>query len=202
MSEGIVYVLTHPAMDGYVKIGRTVNLQDRLGNLFNTSVPAPFDCYYAARVADMETVEQRIHEAFGDRRVHPRREFFIADPHRILAVLEMVALENVTPTDSPEPDDAKAVDKANKDQVRRQRINFADLGIELGTELTFAKRPEVTCTVASDGPPRVEFNGRLTALSESAQEVLGTTYGVNGNLHWCYEGETLSERRERLLDDN
>jgi len=34
---GIVYVLVNPAFDSYVKVGRTVNLEQRLRSLDNTS---------------------------------------------------------------------------------------------------------------------------------------------------------------------
>ena len=38
----IVYVLTNPAMPGFVKIGYTTDIQARLKQLHNTSVPVPF----------------------------------------------------------------------------------------------------------------------------------------------------------------
>ena len=196
MSEGIVYVLTHSAMDGYVKIGRTDNLPERLRNLFNSSVPAPFDCYFAARVADMETVERSLHEVFGDKRVHPRREFFTADPHRVRVALQMVALDEVTPGGIAEPEDVAAAAKVNEARERRDRFNFEEVGVAVGTVLTFIDQPEVTCTTVSDNPPRVEFNDQVTSLSRSAQEVLGKDYGVNGILYWCYGEETLSEIRD------
>lgn len=48
---GIVYVLTNPAFDSYVKIGRTIDLEQRLRQLDNTSVPLPFRCVYAVEEA-------------------------------------------------------------------------------------------------------------------------------------------------------
>ena len=196
MSEGIVYILTHSAMDGYVKIGRTDNLPERLRSLFNSSLPAPFDCYYAARVSDMETVERSLHEVFGDRRVHPRREFFIADPHRVRAALQMVALAEVNAAGASEQDDVAAAVKADEVRERKEKFSFADVDMDAGTVLTFLDRPEVTCTVVSQRPPRVEFAGRVMSLSGSAREVLEKNYGVNGILYWCHGGETLSEIRE------
>ena len=50
MSEGIVYVLTNPAMPRMVKIGRTGReIGARLSDLYTTGVPLPFECEYAAR---------------------------------------------------------------------------------------------------------------------------------------------------------
>ena len=75
-NTGIVYVLENPAMPGYIKLGRTDNLIQRMQSLFDTSVPVPFTCYYAARVEDPARVERSLFEVFGDKRSHPRREFF------------------------------------------------------------------------------------------------------------------------------
>ena len=51
MSEGIVYVLTNPAMPGMVKIWKTGReVEARLNDLYTTGVPLPFECTYAARV--------------------------------------------------------------------------------------------------------------------------------------------------------
>ena len=64
---GIVYVLTNAAMPGLVKIGITENnVEDRIRGLDNTSVPVPFECFYAAQVAEPAKVERALHEAFGN----------------------------------------------------------------------------------------------------------------------------------------
>jgi hypothetical protein len=38
----IIYILTNPAMEGYVKVGKTRNLRQRVRALDNTSVPLSF----------------------------------------------------------------------------------------------------------------------------------------------------------------
>lgn len=88
--EGIVYALENPAMPGYVKIGMTDNLDQRMRQLFGSSaVPVPFTCYYAARVQNPVSVERSLHEIFGDKRAHPRREFFeINDPNRVATAIQ------------------------------------------------------------------------------------------------------------------
>ena len=61
--EGIVYILTSPAMPGLVKIGKTsrTSVHDRLTQLYSTGLPLPFECEYAARVADAGAVEHALH---------------------------------------------------------------------------------------------------------------------------------------------
>ena len=81
MTEGIVYVLTNPAMPGIVKIGKTTRgVSARLNELYSTGVPLPFRCAYAARVEDESKVERAFHQAFGPDRINPRREFFDIEP--------------------------------------------------------------------------------------------------------------------------
>jgi hypothetical protein len=66
----VVYVLTNVEMPGLVKIGITNGaVSDRVKGLDNTSVPVPFECFYAAEVSDAAKVERAIHEAFDDHRV-------------------------------------------------------------------------------------------------------------------------------------
>jgi hypothetical protein len=49
----IVYVLVNRAMPDLVKIGKTErDIESRIKGLDTTSVPLPFECYYAAKVLD------------------------------------------------------------------------------------------------------------------------------------------------------
>ena len=96
----IVYVVTNPAMPGYVKIGRTFrnDVEQRLKELSNaTGVPMPFKCLYAAEVDDAAKVEQAFHDAFDCDRPNPKREFFTTDPKRIISLLKGIAKSDVTP---------------------------------------------------------------------------------------------------------
>ena len=82
--QGIVYVLTNEAMPGYVKVGKNDSIDRRLRDLDWTNLPLPFECFYAAKVADASFVESQLHEAFGYNRVRARREFFRISPERLL----------------------------------------------------------------------------------------------------------------------
>ena len=96
----IVYVFTNPAMPDYVKIGKTSknNVRQRLKELSNpTGVPMPFECLYAAEVADATKVEEAFHDAFDCDRPNKKREFFTTDPKRIITLLKRIAITDVTP---------------------------------------------------------------------------------------------------------
>jgi hypothetical protein len=45
--SNIVYLLTNPSMPDIVKIGFTSDLTVRMRSLYSSSVPVPFECYFA-----------------------------------------------------------------------------------------------------------------------------------------------------------
>ncbi len=200
-----VYILTNEAMPGIVKIGITsVGIPERMQSLDGTSVPLPFDCYYAARVEDMTRVERALHTAFGEHRVRAGREFFYLDPYRARAVLELLALEDVTPREDviQEASDREALDQARR---MRPRFEFSLAGVPVGAELVFARGEGITATVVDNR--HIAFRGEVMTLSAAAGFILtemglrtpGATgslsAGVAGPLYWLYEGMTLDERR-------
>ena len=197
---GIVYVLQNPAMPGYVKIGMTDNLDQRMQQLFNSSVPAPFICHYAARVQNPARVERALHEIFGDKRAHPRREFFeIDDPNRVAAAIKLAQIENVTPTNGgADKEDTDAVARATARAEKKGNFNFEMLNIPVGAELRFVDDDDVICTVIGRNPPTVEFNGDAQSLSSATTKAKGSRWPLRGALYWRFECETLQERRERL----
>lgn len=195
-----VYILTNEAMPDMVKIGMTsVGIPDRMRSLDNTSVPLAFECYYAARVEDMNRVEAALHTAFGDKRVRATREFFRVDPYRAKAVLELLAIEDVTPREEveTEPGDVEAIQHARR---MRPRFEFPMADVPIGAELTFARGEGLTATVIDNRT--IEFRGENTSLSAAAKEILQslgyTSPQVQGTAYWLYEGQTLDERRREL----
>ena len=131
----IVYVLVNEAMPGYVKVGITDNIEQRMRSLDTTATPLPFECFYAATVQDASFVEQQIFEAFADSRVRKNREFFRIAPERIAAVVKLRELEDVTPRSDvvENEDDQRALDEA---RVVEERPSPA----ERRASLTWAKR--------------------------------------------------------------
>ncbi|NTW46266.1 MAG: GIY-YIG nuclease family protein [Candidatus Moranbacteria bacterium] len=191
----IIYILINEAMPGYVKIGRTTNLEQRIRSLDTTGVPLPFECFYACTVKDAGFVEGQLHDAFMDHRVRSSREFFEIAPERAVAALRLAEVENVTPKkDIVETiEDQQALNQA---RARRPDFRFKMVDIPVGAELEFSRDKSIKATVLENG--QINFNGEIITLSRAAQKILGLSYGVQGPAYWMYDGETLDERRKRM----
>jgi len=197
--SNIVYVLTNPSIPDIVKIGMTTDLTTRMRSLYNSSVPVPFECYFACTVKDMSFVEKQLHDGFDDFRVNPKREFFRVDPERVVSILKMVMIEDVTPKEDIVEDeiDQRSLDKEKK---VRGRFNFDMINVPVGSILTFVKDPTITSVVIDKH--KIEFEDEINSLSSSTLKIvhrMGYTWKqVSGPTYWMYEGETLNERRSRM----
>ena len=197
--SNIVYVLTNPSIPDIVKIGMTTDLTTRMRSLYNSSVPVPFECYFACTVNDMSFVEKQLHDGFDDFRVNPKREFFRIDPERVVSILKMVMIEDVTPKEDIVDDeiDQRSLDKEKK---VRGRFNFDMINVPVGSILTFVKDPTITSVVIDKH--KIEFEDEIHSLSSSTLKIvhrMGYTWKqVSGPTYWMYEGETLTERRSRI----
>lgn len=191
----IIYILINEAMPGYIKIGKTTNLEQRIRSLDTTAVPLPFECFYACTVKDASFVEQKLHDAFLDHRVRSSREFFEISPERAVSALKLAEIENVTPKKDfvETPEDQQALNQA---RIKRAKFNFNMVDIPIGAELVFSRDENIKSKVIDNRS--IEFNGEITSLSSSAQKILGYDYGIAGTDYWMYEGETLDERRRRF----
>ncbi len=194
MSQEIVYVLINEAMPGYVKVGRTSDLEQRIRSLDNTSTPLPFECFYACSVNDSNYVERQLHDAFLDHRVRSNREFFMISPDRVVSALKLAEIENVTPRKDyvETQEDQKALNEARS---RRSAFNFKMVDIFPGSVLSFVNDETIKTKVVD--AKSVEYEGNIYSTSSLAQRLLGLDYPVAGPIYWLYEGETLYDRRMR-----
>ena len=94
---GVVYILTNEAMPNKVKIGSTGNLEQRIKSLDNTSIPIPFECFFAIEVPNAEEVERKLHKIFAKDRIRSNREFFDILPESAQEALELTNGKDVTP---------------------------------------------------------------------------------------------------------
>lgn len=202
----IVYILTNEAMPSLVKIGLTTDLKTRLSQLYSTGVPLPFNCEYAAVVADAVAVEKALHIAFGDKRLHDRREFFEIDPVQARVVLELLAQQEVTPgveSDNVTEEELRVVEQRSE---RRKRFNFQMVNVPVGAVLHFHNDDSQIATVVSK--TKVNFRDQVLSLSAAAAIKLvedGYEWAARscaGPLYWSYEGETLQARRLRMENED
>ena len=199
---GIIYVLTNPAMEGYVKIGKTINLEDRLKSLYNTSVPLPFHCNKAVRVNSMKQVEEALHSLLSKNRTNKNREFFEIEPENAYKILDALALEDVTPGQDfvENHSDTEALKRKASQRPPIQMISM--LGLKEGDILTNEVLPEATCTVKTDR--KVIFQGEETTLT-NARNLLGEKHGFEfkgaATVFWNYNGETLRHLYKEYYSD-
>lgn len=105
-SNGLVYILTNPCLDGWIKIGMTEKpeITDRLKELNQPSnIPLSYQCYATYEVENPLTVEQCVHRLIDkiDFNLHAietldngkvrKREFFRIAPETAFSILEEVA---------------------------------------------------------------------------------------------------------------
>lgn len=196
MTKGIIYILTNAAMPGYIKIGMTTkSLKERMSSLDSTSTPLPFECFYAMKVDNVESVEKNLHGAFGDHRVRKNREFFKVNPERVRYALALANGEEITFNAEPDEETIK---------FRRPAFNFKMVDISPGTTLTFTRDENITCEVADNKYVMVDNEKMsLTAAVSIAFQKMGRNSSgpFAGPDYWIYEDETLSERRIRMETD-
>lgn len=193
-NQGIVYLLTNPAIPGFVKIGSTTNesVTVRMSQLYTTGVPFPFECAYAARVSNVTVVEKALHTAFGPNRVNAKREFFDIDAAQAIAIIKLLQIEDVTPNVNRE---AERIDHADREAgeaytKKRPRLNFREMGIPIGAELVSVSNEE-TAIVHSERT--VLFRGQETSLTNATKLILENDYAVAPGPYWAYNGRKLRD---------
>lgn len=196
----IVYVLTNEAFkDGYVKVGRTTNLEQRLRQLDNTSVPLPFRCVFAIQVPNDAEVERLTHIAFGNHRIRTNREFFALHPSHVIAALKMTGGVEVTPKGDI-AENEEGIEALQRAVARRSPARLSEAGLRPGDVITYLKDEQVTAKVLSDR--KIMFEGEVTSLSASALKLLQREgyqwQQVNGWHYWMFDEETLAERLQSI----
>lgn len=196
----IIYVLTNEAMPGLVKIGLTnESVGARMTQLSTASgVPLPFECYFAAEVADAEKLEKTLHQLFSEVRVNPKREFFRIDPEKVVLAISIGKFTEVTPGSADvDKEEKEALEKI---KARRPRIRLEAIGIKPGAVLNFSRDESVVATVVEDG--KVDLEGEIMSPSAAALKVLKRmgykTPTASGSEYWMFDGELLDERRRRI----
>ena len=207
----ILYALINPAMPGLVKVGKTGrdNLRHRVEELYNTSVPFPFECVLAVEVEDDEmgdNLEKCLHGAFKMSRVNPKREFFEIEVDQVRAILSIwPGGKDVTPQINKETEELPVEEREaaqifeTKKRKQRPPLNFDKMGIPVESELVFINDPSKKAYVK--GAKKVIFEGKEMSLTKAAEKALGPDYkSVRGTSYFSYEGRPLVEIYDETYD--
>ena len=203
-----IYVLTNPTMTDLVKIGRTQNLEERMRTLSShAGVPVGFVCEYCCEVENGAEAEKHLHhglDGIAGCRINPKREFFRIDPERARSLLQGWAIKNVTPAKDFVAESVEESDALNKARSRMSIFTFSMVGIPIGSELTFASDETIKARVVDD--KKIEFEGNTTSLSQATKDILSKSgqhwVAYRGPSYWMYEGETLTDRRIRMEEED
>lgn len=202
MQEGIVYVLTNPAMPGLVKIGMTTRLeiQIRMSELYSTGVPLPFECSFAGKVKDVKKVERAFHKAFGPNRINSSREFFQIEDTQAIGLLEIICEEDVTPEVTSELDKVDESSKAAGKAFKKKRPvqNYAQMGIPVGSIL-HSNYADEQCIVVSER--QVEFRGEVVSLTRATRVLMENDHNIQPSPYWMYEGRRLKDIYDETYGD-
>lgn len=209
-TAGYIYILTNPSFPEYVKIGYADDVEQRLLQL-NRSECTPFAFrLYATYEVPTRLADKKLHslldmfdanlravdELNGKKRV---KEFYAMQPDKAYHALELIA-ELTDTTDRLTLYEISSKDKTEDElanSIRRPKFTFKNLGIKPGEFLEYIHDPTIKVKVLNDDR-LVEYEGKEYHLSNLAQQLLGRQSRVQGPLHFSYNGEVLTELRDRL----
>ena len=210
---GVIYILTNPSFPDYVKIGYAYNIETRLKQL-NRSETIPFAFrVYAVYAVESELTDKELHKLIdklnpdlrtienfdGKERV---KEFYAMSAEDAYGLLECIAkisgtldrLQRLTPEGHEILDEQIA--NAVRETVRRGPFRFSACNIPIGSQIEFIEDSSVKATVVDDR--RIEYNGETTSVSALAQKLKGFDHAVQGTLWFTYQGEKLTDIRDRV----
>ena len=209
-TAGYIYILTNPSFPEYVKIGYADDVEKRLNQLNRTEcTPFAFRLYATYEVPN-RLADKKLHslldmfdanlravdELNGKKRV---KEFYAMQPDKAYHALELIA-ELTDTTDRLTLYEISSKDKTEDElanSIRRPKFSFKNLGIKPGEYLEYIRDPKIKVKVLNDDR-LVEYEGKEYHLSNLAQQLLSKPFRVQGPLYFSYNGEILTELRDRL----
>lgn len=216
MAKGVIYILTNPSFPEYVKIGYADNLEKRMEQLNRSeSIPFAFRAYAIYEVTSRLT-DRSLHDLID--KLNPelrsidnfdgkerKREFYAMSPDEAYSLLECIAkisgtedrLKKMAPEGHEILDEETAKEVAK--ESKRGPFRFSKYGIPVGAVIKYTNNPEIEATVVDDR--HISYKGVTTSTSALAQELLESDYQVQGTAYFTYEGEKLTDRRDRMEND-
>jgi len=210
MSEhkGVIYILTNPSFEEFVKIGYADDVEQRLQQL-NRSECIPFAFrVYATYEVDSRLSDKKVHAIIdklnpelrsidqfnGQKRV---REFYAMSPEDAYSILEAMAeihnctdrLKRADQNDEAQKDEKIAKEIQIATRTRDENFTFSKVGIPQGAVLEYKKDPNEVCIVVDDR--RVEYQGEVMFLTGVVKQITGKKTGICGPRYFRYKGADL-----------
>jgi len=113
----------------------------------------------------------------------------------LLAVLKLLAVQDVTP--SVEKEISDSLDDTDKESLndlkrsKRPKMNFKEMNIPAGANLTYIDDDRIQVQVVDD--THVEHDGAPCSLTRAHREIFGLDYNVQPSPYWLYNGKRLKE---------
>ena len=211
--NGVIYILTNPSFNDYVKIGYAKDIEKRLKQLNRSeTIPYAFRAYAVYetptaltdkelhRLIDILNSDLRTIETFdGMKRT---MVFYAMSSENAYALLECIAkisgtedrLRKLDPTGHEVLDEETA--EEIKETTRRGPFTFSACRIAVGSKISYVNDPSVIATVVDD--KHVEYDGETLSLTALAKKLLNTDHAIQGPLYFKYNGELLTELRLRM----
>lgn len=211
---GVIYILVNPAFSNMVKIGYADDIQKRLKTLnSNSGLPDPFHCYAVYKVKK-RLEDLRLHSLIDtldpSLRHAKNREFYEMDCEKAYDILSAIAQINGNEEQlikNPFSDsyfETQIIEiSENTESVQSEKapkkdnLKFSMINIPIGSTLVFVRDTSITCTTIND-INQVEYNGGIYTISGLAKILLNAKNRVQGGLYFMYNGEVLTDIRNRL----
>ena len=126
-------------------------------------------------------------------------------PEDAYSLLECIAkisgtenrLKKMAPEGHEILDEETAVEVAK--EAKRGRFKFSKYDIPVGAVIQYINDVTIEATVVDDS--HISYKGVTTSTSALAKELLESEYPVQGTAYFTYEGERLTERRDRMEEE-
>lgn len=213
MKTGVIYILTNPSFPDYVKIGYADNLEKRMDDL-NRSETIPFAFRaYAIYEVNSRLTDLVLHDLID--KLNPdlrsidnfdgkerKREFYAMSPEDAYSLLESIAkisgtedrLKKMKPEGHEIQDEETAAEVAK--EAKRGPFRFSVVDIPVGSTIHYINDESITAIVVDDR--HISYKGVTTSMSAVAAELLDIDGTIQGTLYFTYEGERLTDRRDRM----
>ncbi len=200
--------MTNSSFESYVKIGYAADVGKRLKQL-NRSECIPFAfCVYAVYEASTPLQDRELHSLIN--RLNPElrtidtfdgkvrtKEFYAIFAEDAYALLESIAklsgtmdkLQRLMPEGHEILDEEVAAEIQKEAKERKSPFSFFKCGISPGAEIVLVGHPDIVAIVKDDR--QIEYQGKTYSLFSLAQELLQTSYSLQGPAYWTYQEREL-----------